>query len=71
VRQRRPVAARFTSPEALVEAQLAATPLSTLGALTDEALRAVTRYVRAALRPYLHDGDFAFPMEANVALARR
>lgn len=64
-------AARFTSPEALVEAQLAATPLSTLGTLTDETRQAVARDVRAALRPYLHDGDFSVPMEAHVVLAGR
>jgi hypothetical protein len=63
--------ARFPSPEAFVEAQLAATPLSTLGTLTDETLQAVARDVRAALRPYLHDGDSAVPMEAHVVLARR
>jgi ubiquinone/menaquinone biosynthesis C-methylase UbiE len=63
--------ARFPSPEALVEAQLAATPLSTLGTLTDEARWAVARDVRAALRPYLHDGELAVPMEAHVALAAR
>jgi SAM-dependent methyltransferase len=63
--------ARFRSPEELVEAQLTATPLSTLGSLTDEARRAVARDVRAALRPYLHDGDLAVPMEAHLALAGR
>lgn len=63
--------ARFPSPEALVEAQLAATPLSTLGPLTDEARRTVVRDVRDALRPYLHDGDLAVPMEAHVVLAGR
>jgi SAM-dependent methyltransferase len=64
-------AARFPSPEALVEAQLAATPLSTLGILTDETRQAVARDVRAVLRPYLRDDDLAVPMEAHVALARR
>ncbi len=64
--------ARFPSPEELVAAQLAATPLSTLAALTEEAHRAVARDVRAALRPYLHvHGDhLAAPMEAHFALAR-
>jgi SAM-dependent methyltransferase len=61
--------ARFRSPEALVEAQLAATPLSTLGALNDEVRRIVARDVRAALRPYLHGRDLAVPMEAHVVLA--
>jgi hypothetical protein len=63
--------ARFASPEALVEAQLAATPLSTLGTLTDEARLAVARDVRAALRPHLHDGEFAVPMEAHFVVAGR
>jgi SAM-dependent methyltransferase len=63
--------ARFPSPEALVEAQLAATPLSTLGTLTDEAGLAVARDVRAALRAHLHDGDFAVPMEAHLVVAVR
>jgi SAM-dependent methyltransferase len=63
--------ARFPSPEALVEAQLAATPLATLGALTEAARRAVTRDVRAALQAYLSHGEVALPMEAHLVLARR
>jgi ubiquinone/menaquinone biosynthesis C-methylase UbiE len=63
--------ARFPSPEALVEAQLAATPLSTLGALTDEARQAVIRDVREATTPYLNGGAFAVPMTAHVASARK
>jgi ubiquinone/menaquinone biosynthesis C-methylase UbiE len=62
--------ARFPSPEALVAYQLGATPLSTLGAVTEEAQRAVARDVHAALRPYLHGGQLAVPMEAHFALAR-
>src|SRR5215213_6303161 len=62
--------ARFPSPEALVAYQLAATPLSTLGTVTEEAHRAVARDVRAALQPYLHDGQLAVPMEAHFTLAR-
>ena len=46
-------------------------PLSTLGALSDDAHRSVARDVRAALQAYLHNGDFAVPMEAHVALALR
>jgi ubiquinone/menaquinone biosynthesis C-methylase UbiE len=61
--------ARFPSPEALVEAQLAATPLSTLGTLDDDARRAIVRDVRADLRRYVTDGRFAVPMEAHIALA--
>ena len=62
--------ARFASPEALVAYQLAATPLSTLGALAAEVQRAVAGDVRAALQPYLHGGQLAVPMEAHFALAR-
>jgi ubiquinone/menaquinone biosynthesis C-methylase UbiE len=64
--------AHFPSPEALVAYQLAATPLSTLGSVTDEARRAVARDVRAALQSYLqvHEGRLAVPMEAHFALAR-
>jgi ubiquinone/menaquinone biosynthesis C-methylase UbiE len=62
--------ARFPSPEALVAYQLGATPLSTLGAVTEEAQQAVARDVRAALQPYLHGGQLAVPMEAHFALAR-
>ena len=62
--------AHFPSPDALVAYQLAATPLSTLGTVTEEAHRAVARDVRAALQPYLRDGQLAVPMEAHFALAR-
>ena len=62
--------ARFPSPEALVAYQLGATPLSTLGAVTEEAQRAVARDVRAALHPYLHGDQLAVPMEAHFTLAR-
>lgn len=63
--------ARFASPEALVEAQLAATPLATLGALDDAARAAVNREVRAACAPWLDGARFSVPMEAHVALAVR
>jgi len=62
--------AHFPSPEALVAYQLGATPLSTLGALTEEAQQAVARDVRAALQPYLHGDQLAVPMEAHLAVAR-
>jgi SAM-dependent methyltransferase len=62
--------ARFPSPEELVAYQLAATPLSTLGALTEEARRAIEVDVRVALGNYVHDGELAVPMEAHIALAR-
>lgn len=63
------VPARFPSPEQFVAAQLAATPLATLGALTEEARGAVASDVRAALRPYLDDEGLTFPMAAHLVLA--
>jgi ubiquinone/menaquinone biosynthesis C-methylase UbiE len=62
---------RFTSPEALVEAQLAATPLSTLGTLDDATRASIARDVRAALDPYRHAEQFAIPMAAHVVTAAR
>lgn len=64
------VTARFPSPEQFVAAQLAATPLSTLGAITEEVRAAVASDVRAALHAYLADDGLAMPMEAHLALAR-
>jgi hypothetical protein len=49
--------------------QLAATPLSTLGVLTEETQQTIAREMRAALRPYLSIDSLAVPMEAHVALA--
>jgi ubiquinone/menaquinone biosynthesis C-methylase UbiE len=63
--------ARFPSPEGLVAAQLAATPLSTLGTLDEETQWTVARDVRAALQPYLQAGELAVPMEAHIALGRK
>lgn len=62
---------RFPSPVALVEAQLAATPLSTLGVLPEDVRRAVTRDVRAVLQVYPRCGELVVPMEAHIALARK
>ena len=62
--------ARFPDPESLVAYQLAATPMSTLGTMTEEAQRAVARDVGAALQPYLDGSQLAVPMAAHVALAR-
>jgi SAM-dependent methyltransferase len=61
----------FTSPEAFVNAQLSATPMSTLGTLTEETHRAIERDVRAALRDYLRNDRLIVPMEAHLATARR
>jgi len=62
--------ARFPSPEKLVEYQLAATPLSTLGGMTDQARAAIIRDVSAALRAYVDDDGLTFPMEAHFVVAR-
>ena len=61
--------ARFASPEELVEVQLAATPLSALGGVTDEARTAVARDVRAALSGFLDERGLAVPMQAHIVLA--
>jgi ubiquinone/menaquinone biosynthesis C-methylase UbiE len=63
--------ARFPSPEKLVELQLAATPLSTLGGVSDEAFAAVVSDVNAALRPDVTAGGLTFPMEAHLVVARK
>jgi ubiquinone/menaquinone biosynthesis C-methylase UbiE len=64
--------ARFPSPEAFVDAQLASTPLSTLGAITDEAVQAIYHDVRSAVSGYVNArGELAAPMEAHVVIARR
>ena len=60
--------ARFPSPEDLVAAQLAATPLSTLGALTAQTREAIVRDVETALGAYRSDDGLAVPMEAHLAL---
>ena len=67
--------ARFPSPDAFVEAQLAATPLSTLGALDEDTRRAIIRDVRAdvqmlrARRPLCHSDGGAHCARAEVGRA--
>lgn len=61
--------ARFASPEEFVAAQLGATPMATLGTITDEARAAVAADVRAALAAYLDADGLALPIEARLALA--
>ena len=60
--------ARFPSPEMLVEAQLAATPLSTLGTLSGGVRRKIAQEVREALSEYIADGTFEVPMEAHTVI---
>ncbi len=62
--------AHFASPEELVAAQLAATPLSALGDVTEQARAAIIRDVRAALAAYVDERGLAVPMEAHVVVAR-
>jgi SAM-dependent methyltransferase len=62
--------ARFSSPEALVAAQLAATPLSTIGDLTEATRGAIARDVRAMLQDYLQDDGMTVPMESHLAVGR-
>jgi ubiquinone/menaquinone biosynthesis C-methylase UbiE len=61
--------ARFPSAQTFVDAQLSATPLSTLGGVTAEAHAAVVNDVRAALRAFLTDDILTVPMEAHVVVA--
>jgi ubiquinone/menaquinone biosynthesis C-methylase UbiE len=61
----------FPTPAALVDAQLAATPLSTLGAISADVHQAIVQDVEAALQPHTQAGVLAVPMEAHVAVARR
>jgi SAM-dependent methyltransferase len=63
--------ARFPSPAKLVEYQLAATPFSTLGGMSDQALVAVIDDVSAALRDFVTDDGLAVPMEAHLVIARK
>ncbi len=61
--------ARFPSPEQMVAAQLAATPLSTLGGLSEAAQQAVAADVRTAMRAYVGEHELAVPMTAHFGLA--
>jgi ubiquinone/menaquinone biosynthesis C-methylase UbiE len=63
--------ARFPSPEKLVAYQLSATPLSTLGGLSDQTFAAVVADVTAALHGSLTAGQLTFPMEAHLVIAHR
>jgi ubiquinone/menaquinone biosynthesis C-methylase UbiE len=63
------ISARFPSPEKLVEYQLAATPLSTIGGMTDLARAAIIQDVRAALLAYVDDDGLTFPMEVHLVVA--
>jgi SAM-dependent methyltransferase len=68
-RQTRTGTARFPAPEKFVEWQVAASPLATLGGLSDEAFAAVCQDVSLALRPYVGANGCAFPMAAHLLTA--
>jgi SAM-dependent methyltransferase len=61
--------ARFPSTASFVEAQLAASPLSTLGVITDETVGAVVHEVSTALQPYTGDDGCTFPMAVHLLTA--
>ena len=63
--------ARFPSAEAFVNAQLASTPLATLGALDDRAHAAVIEEVETALHPYIEANGLAAPVEVLITLTHR
>jgi len=65
---------RFSSPEAFVWEFVQATPLAWMSSVNqaNESTRAgVIRDVATSLEPYMDDGDLVFPIEANVAIARK
>jgi ubiquinone/menaquinone biosynthesis C-methylase UbiE len=63
--------ARFSSVAAFAEAQLAATPLSTLGVVSDQTIASVVGDVSAALQPYVGPDGLTFPMHAHLVTARK
>jgi ubiquinone/menaquinone biosynthesis C-methylase UbiE len=61
---------RFASPEALVQYQVAGSPLASHVAQVDDAAReALIREVTAAMQSYLNDEGVAFPIEGHIAVA--
>lgn len=59
----------FPSPEMFVEAQMAATPLATVGGISERTRQSIAQDVRDAIGDYLDDAKMAAPIEANMALA--
>jgi ubiquinone/menaquinone biosynthesis C-methylase UbiE len=63
---------RFASPEALVQYQVAGSPLAGHVAQADDAVReALIRDVTAAMEDYLNDEGVAFPIEGHIAVGRK
>lgn len=63
---------RFASPEALVEYQVAGSPLAEYVAQAGAAAReAVIRDVSIALQSYRNDEGLAFPIEGHIAVGKK
>lgn len=61
---------RFESPEALVQNQVAGSPLAGhVAQVNDETRTALIRDVRAAMQFYENDAGVAFPIEGHIAVA--
>lgn len=67
--QTRTSTAHFSSPAEFVASQLSATPLSTLGGMTDQVFAAVVSDVHIAVRAYLAGSKLAVPMTAHIVTA--
>jgi ubiquinone/menaquinone biosynthesis C-methylase UbiE len=63
---------RFASPEALVQYQVAGSPLAGHVAQADDAAReALIRDVTTAMQGYLNDEGVAFPIEGHIAVGKK
>jgi ubiquinone/menaquinone biosynthesis C-methylase UbiE len=63
---------RFASPEALVQYQVAGSPLAGHVVQADDAAReALIRDVTAAMKDYLNDDGVAFPIEGHIAVGKK
>ena len=62
--------ARFASPEQFVNAQLGATPLATLGTLSEDAHRAVVSDVTSALAHSMREDHLVVPILAHAGFGR-
>ena len=62
---------RFASPAALVQNQVAGSPLAGHVAAVDDAGReALIHEVSAAMQAYVNDDGLAFPIEGHIAVAQ-
>ncbi len=61
---------RFESPEALVQHQVAGSPLAShVAQVRDETRTALLRDVRVVMQSYVNDAGVAFPIEGHIAVA--